>query len=87
MGCSCCDTAKAKVVDIKLLHDNDLICYCEKVTKGQIVEAIRQGACSVKDIVDVTGACKSASRCEELNPSKRCCAIDIMELLQMTLPC
>lgn len=87
MGYSCCDTTNEKAVDVKSLHDNDLICYCEQVTKGQIVEAIQKGARSVKDVVDATGACNSASRCEELNPKKRCCAVDIMEVIKLTLPC
>lgn len=58
-----------------------MVCYCEKVFKSEILAAVQNGAKNVKDVVDATGACKTASRCEELNPQKRCCAIDIMQII------
>lgn len=79
----CCGTSKrgTHVLDV---HEDALVCYCEEVSKKTILEAIAKGAKTVKDVVDATGACKSAAQCEELNPHKRCCAIDIMELLKET---
>lgn len=57
--------------------DNDqLICYCDNVTKGQIIEAMDQGAKTLADIKRMTGACCSC-KCAELNPSGKCCAQDI----------
>ncbi len=76
----CCNTQNTQTkTDIS--SDDALVCYCEKVSVGTMKEAIKNGAKNVKDIVDATGACKSAQHCEELNPNKRCCAVDIMQLI------
>ena len=52
------------------------MCYCDQVTKGQIIAAMEQGAKTLSDVKRMTGACTSC-RCEELNPSGQCCARDI----------
>lgn len=84
MGCSCCESKVIETI-AEFLNDDELICYCENVTVGEVKEAIKNGAKSVKDVADATGACKSANRCEDLNPHKRCCAVDIMKLIDETL--
>ena len=60
----------------------EYICYCDKVTKGDIVMAIMKGAKTLKDIVEVTGAMKN-SNCAEKNPSGKCCSEDILEVIKM----
>lgn len=60
-----------------------LVCFCERITKAQIEAAIDAGASSVAGVSKATGACKSADRCEELNPKKHCCAMDIMEIIKI----
>ena len=55
------------------MNNDQLICYCDNVTKGQILE---QGAKTLADIKRMTGACCSC-KCAELNPSGKCCAQDI----------
>ncbi len=57
-----------------------LICYCKQVSKREIEKAISEGAKTLKDIQEITGAC-TGNQCEELNPSGKCCANDINELL------
>lgn len=49
------------------MENNEIVCYCSNVTKGQIVEAIENGARTLDDIKKMTGAC-TVGRCEELNP-------------------
>ena len=62
--------------------DNDqIVCYCDHVTKGQIIAAMEQGARTLKDIKAMTGACCSC-RCAELNPSGKCCAQDIAKVMK-----
>lgn len=45
-----------------------MVCYCSQVTKGQIIDAIHDGAKTLADIKRMTGAC-TIGRCKELNPS------------------
>ena len=53
------------------MNNDQLICYCDNVTKGQILEAMEQGAKTLADIKRMTGACCSC-KCAELNPSGYC---------------
>lgn len=46
---------------------DEMICYCSLVTKGQILDALDQGARTLKDIRQMTGACTLA-RCKEMSP-------------------
>jgi NAD(P)H-nitrite reductase large subunit len=59
---------------------NEIVCYCSKVTKQQILEAIKGGAKTLQDIRNVTNAC-TMGNCQELNPKKRCCSGDITQIL------
>ena len=63
------------------MEDHELVCYCDNVTKGQILAAMEQGAKTLKDIKQMTGACTSC-RCAELNPSGKCCAQDIARVMK-----
>lgn len=60
----------------KTWAEDDLVCYCDHVTKGEIIQAMKNGAKTLADIKKMTGACCSC-RCAELNPSGKCCAQDI----------
>ena len=63
------------------MDNRDIICYCDNVTKGQIIAAMDAGAKTLKDIKQMTGACTSC-RCTELNPSGKCCAQDIAKVMK-----
>lgn len=64
--------------------DNDqIICYCSHVTKGQIIEAVQNGARTLDDIRQATSAC-TLSNCKTMNPKKRCCSFDIKAILNET---
>lgn len=60
---------------------DETVCYCRNVSKGAIVEAIRNGARDLKDIQKATGAC-TGNRCKELNPKGRCCSVEIAEIIK-----
>ena len=60
-----------------------IICYCKNVSEAEIVDAIKTGAKSLKDIQDKTGAC-TGNECAELNPSGKCCSTDINAILKAT---
>jgi len=57
------------------------ICYCKSVTETTIVEAIRKGSTTLKQIQNATDAC-TGNRCKELNPSGRCCSGEILDLIE-----
>lgn len=67
-----------KPMDISALSEDAMICYCKKVTKRAIKEAFMQGATTLKEVSELTGACKSSEFCHQMNPNQRCCAIDII---------
>ena len=47
--CSCCSTdSKDPVI-------GEYVCYCNHVTEQDIIEAIENGALTVKDVIDKTG--------------------------------
>ncbi|NLP06051.1 hypothetical protein GX411_08900 [Candidatus Fermentibacteria bacterium] len=62
---------------------DDIICYCGKVTRGAILNAISSGARTLEDIQRMTGA-GVGSRCRELNPRGVCCHADILGILDET---
>ena len=62
------------------MNDQEIVCYCSNVTRGQIIDAIHKGAKNLDDIRKMTSACTIGS-CKELSPRGKCCSPDIMEIL------
>lgn len=50
------------------MENHEIACYCSNVTKGQIIEALENGAKTFADVKRVTGAC-TIGRCKEFNPT------------------
>ncbi len=50
-------------------NKSDMVCYCDEVTEGDIAAAIEQGAKSVPEVIDMTGAMKHCD-CANKNPQK-----------------
>lgn len=48
------------------MENQEMVCYCSGVKKGQIIEALDNGAENLADIKRMTGAC-TIGRCKELN--------------------
>lgn len=63
------------------MNHNELVCYCDNVTRGEILAAMEAGAKTLQDIKKMTGACTSC-KCAELNPSGKCCAQDIAKVMK-----
>ena len=61
--------------------DDKTICYCLNVSESTIVNAIKAGATTLKDIQQATKAC-TGNRCKELNPKGTCCSGDILEIIK-----
>jgi NAD(P)H-nitrite reductase large subunit len=70
--------------DVNRLNDDDYICYCTKVDKRTIVDAIEQGASTLKAIKKATTAC-TGDECAILNPNKRCCSKEINQLIKLNI--
>jgi NAD(P)H-nitrite reductase large subunit len=73
-----------KILDLsnlKLIHPDKLICYCNQVTQKEIEGAIQLGAKTLADIQQSTGAC-TGNQCKALNPYGKCCSGDIKRLLK-----
>ena len=64
---------------------DEIICYCKNITKAEIEIAINNGAKTLKDIQKITNAC-TGNQCNELNPSKQCCSVEISAMLKITPP-
>ena len=58
----------------------ELICYCNNVSKQEIETAIMEGAKTLKNIQEMTTAC-TGNQCKALNPKGVCCSADILALL------
>ncbi len=65
----------------RTIPESQLVCYCSQVTKGAVIEAIRNGASSVQVLQEATGA-GVGGNCKKLNPSGKCCHTDLRVLLQ-----
>jgi len=47
------------------MNPEKIICSCKHVTKGDILKAIDQGATSMKDIKEKTGAGTKCGKCKD----------------------
>ncbi len=56
--------------DIRFASDDEYVCWCSCISKGEVLRAIQQGAKTIDDIRAVTGAC-TQERCAEKNPRGR----------------
>ncbi len=49
------------------------VCYCSKVTEEQVINAVlKEGASTMQEVLNVTGAMKNAN-CRKNNPLGKCC--------------
>lgn len=72
--CCCCNNDVEK--NEKIIT-GEYICYCNHVTEKHIIDAIKNGASTIKEVIEVTGAMKN-SNCEVNNPKGTCCYSDIV---------
>ena len=60
--------------------NNEIICYCSNTTRADIIKALDNGAKTLKDIQNTTGAC-TKGLCKEMNPKGLWCSKDIMQVI------
>ena len=60
--------------------DDELVCWCAGVSAGGIRDAVKNGARTLEDIREATGAC-SKGDCKNTNPRGRCCSVEIARFL------
>ncbi len=58
-----------------------VVCFCKNVSEKTVIQAIQQGATSLKMVRETTGACMG-NQCKELNPKGVCCSNDILALIE-----
>ena len=63
------------------MENHEIVCYCNNVTKGQIIEAMDQGARTLSDVRKMTGACTNGN-CKVLSPRKTCCSPIIKAVIE-----
>ncbi len=66
--------------DWKTAPPDTTVCYCNEVPLKEIRQAIEDGARTIEDIQEMTGAC-TGSMCEEKNPRGGCCETDIVKII------
>lgn len=64
-------------------QEREIVCFCKNVTRGKILEALLNGAETLKQIQQVTGA-GTGNKCHEKHPEKRCCHSDIAKIIGST---
>lgn len=69
-------------MDWKSAPDNEIVCYCRDVDKGRILKAIIEGASTLKEVMERTGAGKGMD-CAVKHPRKGCCHMDIKRILDL----
>ncbi len=47
------------------MNPSKVICKCKNVTKGEIIEAMRKGASSYREVRDITGAGAKCGKCKK----------------------
>lgn len=45
------------------MSENTMICYCKGVTLGKVLAAIENGATTLVEVIDTTGAGTGCGRC------------------------
>lgn len=60
----------------------EVVCYCHTVTKGDIIDAIADGAETLEQ-VSASNNAGDGKDCATKNPSGKCCAVDIQAVLDI----
>jgi hypothetical protein len=68
--------------DWTLAGDEETVCYCQTISKGALVEAIRQGAYTLPLLKTMTGAGRGR-QCKQRHPDGRGCEADLEELVRL----
>lgn len=76
------DQASVRVkVWLKDSGDDVPLCYCNRVTRGDLKTAWLQGAKTYSELVRATGVSRGPCNCEVNNPAGRCCSGAVRQYL------
>lgn len=65
MGSGCCGGGAKKTASVEAMSDEEIVCGCNGVTKGNIIDAVtNQGLTTVDEIKACTGATRSCGGCK-----------------------
>lgn len=64
--------------------DSEIVCWCSRISKQTILQAVIDGARTLEDVSRMTGACTQGN-CRRLSPRGRCCSIEIIRLLDAAI--
>ncbi|MUG44829.1 nitrite reductase large subunit NirB [Paenibacillus woosongensis] len=65
MGTGCCGSGAKKTATVETMSDDEIVCGCNGVTKGSIIDAVtNQGLTTVDEIKACTGATRSCGGCK-----------------------
>lgn len=67
-------------IDWNTAPPDTTVCYCNEVSLSEIKRAIEDGARTIEDVQEMTGAC-TGSMCEKKNPGGGCCETDILKII------
>lgn len=70
--CTCCSSN-----DNKEYIMGEYVCYCNNITEEDIKNSIIEGAKTIQEVINKTGAMKE-SNCAVNNPKGVCCYADIV---------
>ena len=71
-------------IDWAQAPDQELVCPCAGVSKGQVLEAMAQGANTLALLKIMTGAGRAREReCQQKSPRQRSCQGDLLALLAL----
>ncbi len=63
-------------------NKNEMLCYCIEVPTQTVINAIRAGHTTLKEIKAETAAC-TGNECATKNPSGKCCSKEIKALIAL----
>jgi len=66
--------------DVLAVPLDEIVCWCSRVAKKTLLDAIRNGATDMRAIRAATQAC-TLGLCKDLSPRRRCCSQDIQRLI------
>ena len=66
----------------EIQNDETIVCYCNNINKGKIIESINKGNISLEQIRIDTKACTNGN-CKIKNPSGKCCSNDILKIIEI----
>lgn len=66
--------------------DEEIICWCANISKGQVCDAIAEGVDTLDQLHQKLGILRGA-QCAEKSPRGRCCCQEVVALLTHSALC